>query len=106
MPPVPEHAAPDWIGTVLSDNGIRTASALVAATQAPDKQGAAVTDSFPERAKRQALSLAAVVQLYANYPLIQNWLSTEPYFPPDKEQTDGLGLSGDAAPIVTSVKAA
>jgi hypothetical protein len=87
LPMAPEKLEQNWIGTVLRDHGIRTASALVAATQQRMGQATAVVDRFNEDAKGQAQSLAAAVQLCANYPLVQNWLSVEPYFPPDKEQS-------------------
>ena len=86
LPPAPEDGAPNWIGTVLRNNGIRTASALVAATRTHQGQTAAIIESFPADVRTQVISLAAAVQIYPNYPMIQNWLSTEPYFPPDQEQ--------------------
>jgi hypothetical protein len=48
----------------------------------------------PKRA--QTISLAAAVQIYPNYPMIQNWLSTEPSFPPNQEQNAALG---EGAPL-------
>jgi hypothetical protein len=39
----------------------------------------------------QVISLAAAVEIYPNYAMIQNWLSTEPSFPPDQEQKTALG---------------
>jgi len=85
----------DNIETKLDDSGIRTASALVAAMQILRGQQQCIVDSFPKDLQDQARSLAAAVQLYPNYPLIQNWLSTEPYFPPDEVLT---GAGGDAPP--------
>jgi hypothetical protein len=95
LPPAPKEGAQTWIGTVLRDNGIRTASALVAATQMRQGQAATIVESFPEDIRTQVISLAAAVQIYPNYPMIQNWLSTEPCIPPDQEQKTALG---DGAP--------
>jgi hypothetical protein len=58
-------------------------------------QAATIVESFPEDIRTQVISLAAAVQIYPNYPMIQNWLSTEPCFPPDQEQKTALG---DGAP--------
>jgi hypothetical protein len=85
---------PRDIEAKLDDNGIRTASALVTAAQTPAGQQRCIVDSLPQELRDQARSLAAAVQLYPNYPLIQNWLSTEPYSAPDKMQDVG----GDAPP--------
>jgi hypothetical protein len=85
---------PRDIEAKLDDNGIRTASALVIAMQTPAGQEHCIVDSFPAELQDQARSLAAAVQLYPNYPLIHNWLATEPHFPPDKIQ----GAGGDAPP--------
>jgi hypothetical protein len=95
LPPAPKEGAQNRIGTVLRDNGIRTASALVAATQMRQGQAATSVESFPEDIRTQVISLSAAVQIYPNYPIIQNWLSTEPCFPPDQEQKTALG---DGAP--------
>jgi hypothetical protein len=98
LPPAPKEGAQNaqnWIGTVLRNNGIRTASALVAATQMRQGQAATIVECFPEDIRTQVISLAAAVQIYPNYPMIQNWLSTEPCFPPDQEQKAALG---DGAP--------
>ena len=95
LPPASKERAQNRIGTVLRDNGIRPASALVAATQMRQGQAATIVESFPEDIRTQVISLAAAVQIYPNYPMIQNWLSTEPCFPPDQEQTTALG---DGAP--------
>ena len=86
LPPAPKKGAQNWIGTVLRNNGIRTASALVAATQTHQGQAATIVEFFPEDMRTQVISLAAAVQIYPNYPMIQNWLSTEPFFPPNQEQ--------------------
>ena len=86
LPPAPKEGAQNWIGTVLRNNGIRTASALVAATQARQGQAATIAACFPEEIRAQVISLAAAVQIYPNYAMIQNWLSTEPSFPPEQEQ--------------------
>ena len=94
-PPAPKEGAQNWIGTVLRNNGIRTASALVAATQMRQGQAATIVECFPEDVRTQVISLAAAVQICPNYPMIQNWLSTEPCFPPDQEQKTALG---DGAP--------
>jgi hypothetical protein len=95
LPPAPENGAPNWIGTVLRNNGIRTASALVAATRTHQGQTAAIIESFPADVRTQVISLAAAVQICPNYPMVQNWLSTEPYFPPDQEQN---AAPGEVAP--------
>ena len=95
LPPAPKEGAQNWIGTVLRNNGIRTASALVAATQMRQGQAATIVEFFPEDIRTQVISLAAAVQIYPNYPMIQNWLSTEPCFPPGQEQKTALG---DGAP--------
>ena len=95
LPPAPKEGAQNWIGTVLRNNGIRTASALVAATQMRQGQAATIVECFPEDIRTQVISLAAAIQIYPNYPMIQNWLSTEPCFPPDQEQKTALG---DGAP--------
>ena len=95
LPPAPKEGAQNWIGTVLRNNGIRTASALVAATQMRQGQAATIVECFPEDIRTQVISLAAAVQIYPNYPMIQNWLSTEPCFPPEQEQKTALG---DGAP--------
>ena len=102
LPPAPENGAPNWIGTVLRNNGIRTASALVAATRTHQGQTAAIIESFPADVRTQVISLAAAVQIYPNYPMIQNWLSTEPYFPPDQEQNAARGevAPPELAPIL------
>ena len=102
LPPAPEDGAPNWIGTVLRNNGIRTASALVAATRTHQGQTAAIIESFPADVRTQVISLAAAVQIYPNYPMIQNWLSTEPYFPPDQEQNAARGevAAPELAPIL------
>jgi len=102
LPPAPEDGAPNWIGTVLRNNGIRTASALVAATRTHQGRTSAIIESFPADGKTQVMSLAAAVQIYPNYPMVQNWLSTEPHFPPDQEQNAALGevASPEVAPIL------
>jgi len=102
LPPAPEDGASNWIGTVLRNNGIRTASALVAATRTHQGQTAAIIESFPADVRTQVISLAAAVQIYPNYPMIQNWLSTEPYFPPDQEQNAARGevAAPELAPIL------
>jgi hypothetical protein len=81
LPPGSDRG-PGSLGELLQAHGIRTSSSLVAATQRQARQTQPVADSFPEGSREQVLSLASMVQLYPNYPLIQNWLSTEPYFPP------------------------
>lgn len=91
IPPASEQGAQNWIGTVLRNYGIRTASGLVAATRTHQGQTATFIESFPADVKIQVMSLAAAVQIYPNYPMIQNWLSTEPYFPPDQELKAALG---------------
>lgn len=85
LPPSAERQ-PESINAVLQVHGIRTGSALIAATQTQSGQKQAVVDGFPNELPPQARSLAAMVQIYPNYPLIQNWLSTEPYYPPDGPQ--------------------
>ena len=102
LPPAPENGAPNWIGTVLRNNGIRTASALVAATRTHQGQTAAIIESFPADVRTQVISLAAAVQICPNYPMVQNWLSTEPYFPPDQEQNAAPGevAPPEVAPIL------
>jgi hypothetical protein len=90
LPPAPKEETQNWIGTVLRNNGIRTASALVAVTQMRQGQAATIVESFPEDIRAQVISLAAAVQIYPNYPMIQNWLSTEPC-PPGQEQQTALG---------------
>ncbi len=47
LPPAPKEAAQNWIGTVLRNYGIRTASALVAATRMHQGQAAAIFECFP-----------------------------------------------------------
>jgi hypothetical protein len=91
LPPAPKEEAQNWIGTVLRNNGIRTASALVAATQMRQGQAATIVECFPEDIRTQVISLAAAVQICPNYLMIQNWLSTAPCFPPDQEQKTALG---------------
>jgi hypothetical protein len=86
LPPRTERADNTSLDAVLTDYGIRTASALVAATKSPDGQEPVVIDNLSGTMKQQALALAAAVQLCPNYPLVQNWLATEPYFPPDAKQ--------------------
>ena len=102
LPPAPENGAPNWIGTVLRNYGIRTASALVAATQTHQGQTTTIVESFPADVKTQVISLAAAVQICPNYPMIQNWLSTEPFFPPNQEQNAALVQVAppEAAPIL------
>jgi hypothetical protein len=55
------------------------------------RQAATIVACFPEEIRAQVISLAAAVQIYPNYAMIQNWLSTEPSFPPDQEQKTALG---------------
>jgi hypothetical protein len=81
-------------GTTVAAYGIRTASALAAATQPQAGTHACVLDVLPEEARDRAKALAAAVQLYPNFPLVLNWLSTEPYFPPAPEQAE----PGDTPP--------
>ena len=102
LPPAPENGAPNWIGTVLRNYGIRTASALVAATRTHQGQTTTIVESFPADVKTQVISLAAAVQICPNYPMIQNWLSTEPFFPPNQEQNAALVQVAppEAAPIL------
>jgi hypothetical protein len=102
LPPAPENGAPNWIGTVLRNYGIRTASALVAATRTYQGQTTTIVESFPADVKTQVISLAAAVQICPNYPMIQNWLSTEPFFPPNQEQNAALVQVAppEAAPIL------
>ena len=102
LPPAPKNGAPNWIGTVLRNYGIRTASALVAATQTHQGQTTTIVESFPADVKTQVISLAAAVQICPNYPMIQNWLSTEPFFPPNQEQNAALVQVAppEAAPIL------
>ena len=42
----------------------------------------------------EATAAAAAVQLCPNFPLVQNWLSTEPYFPPDEKPSDPPEIIG------------
>ena len=102
LPPAPEQAAQNWIGTVLRNYGIRTASALVAATRTHQGQIPAIFEAFTADVKTQVISLAAAVQIYPNYPMVQNWLSTEPHFPPDQEQSAALAevAPPEVAPIL------
>ena len=102
LPPAPKNGAPNWIGTVLRNYGIRTASALVAATQTHQGQTTTIVEFFPADVKTQVISLAAAVQICPNYPMIQNWLSTEPFFPPNQEQNAALVQVAppEAAPIL------
>ena len=91
IPPAPKEGVQSWIGTVLTNNGIRTASALVAATHTRKGRAAAIIECFPPDVRTQAISLAAAVQIYPNYTMIQNWLSTEPSVPTNQEQNAALG---------------
>jgi hypothetical protein len=103
-PQIPEQGAQkNWIGAVLRSNGIRTASALVAAARSLVGQPASILESFPPDARSQVISLAAAVQIYPNYPMVQNWLSTEPCFPPARAPKTALGeiAPPDAAPVLT-----
>ena len=102
-PQVAEQGAQNWIGSVLRNNGIRTASALVAAARSLVEQPASILESFPLDTRSQVIFLAAAVQIYPNYPMVQNWLSTEPCFPPDRAPTTALGeiAPPEAAPVLT-----
>jgi hypothetical protein len=71
------------IEVLLERNGIRTASALVAATHLQHGATEPVINHFPDPCRQQALALAQAVQLYPNYMLVQNWLATEPHFESD-----------------------
>jgi hypothetical protein len=101
IPPAPTEGEENWIGTVLRNNGIRTASALVAATHTREGQTAATVESFPADIKAQTVSLAAALQIYPNYPMVQNWLSTEPSLPPNQEQ--GVAPGKDAPPGIIPI---
>jgi hypothetical protein len=83
LPPQADQPGAPTVGKVLDQYAIRTASALVAATKAQGEDEAALIDLLPENIRIQAVAAAAAVKLCPNYPLVQNWLSTEPYFPPD-----------------------
>jgi len=86
IPPPANEGEENWIGTVLRNYGIRTASALVAATHT-----ATLVECFPPDIRAKAISLAAAVQIHPNYLMIQNWLSTEPSLPPNQGQDAALG---------------
>jgi hypothetical protein len=95
VPPPPDKPREGSLRSLLAEHGIRTASGLVAMTRAQNGFPDSVIDSFSESAKSQAISIAAAIQLCPNYPLVQNWLSTEPYFPPDNQQrgfTPSIGV--------------
>jgi hypothetical protein len=96
LPTEPDDAATPSLCRLLQANGIRTSSGLVAAVQKQPGDQEAVVDKFDQPLQDQARAIAAAVQLYPNYPLIQNWLSTEPYFPPDHEESEG---PDDAEPM-------
>jgi hypothetical protein len=92
LPPQADQPGTPTVGKVLDQYAIRTASALVAATKAPGENKAALIDLLPENIRIQAIAAAAAVQLCPNYPLVQNWLSTEPYFPPNTPPVDPPGI--------------
>ena len=54
LPPAPENGAPNWIGTVLRNYGIRTASALVAATRTYQGQTTTIVRVFPSRCENSS----------------------------------------------------
>jgi hypothetical protein len=102
-PEAPEQGAQNRIGVVLRSNGIRTASALVMAARSLVGQPASILESLPLDARSQVTALAAAVQICPNYPMVQNWLSTEPCFPPDNAQTTAPGenVALKVAPVLT-----
>jgi hypothetical protein len=100
IPPTPKEGAENWIGTVLRNNGIRTASALVTATHTRQGQAAAIIESFPEDIRAQSISIASAIEIYPNYPMILNWLSTEPSSP---NQEQNAALSEGAPPGVIPI---
>ena len=97
-----EHDAQNGIGVVLRSNGVRTASALVAAARSLLGQPPSILESFPQDARSQVISLAAAVQIHPNYSMVQNWLSIEPCLPPEGAQATAPGESAsqEAAPFL------
>ena len=88
LPPQSDQSGTPPFGKVLDQYAIDPASALVAATKRQGDEETALINRLPENIRVQAVAAAAAVQLCPNYPLVQNWLSTEPYFPPDVKPVD------------------
>jgi hypothetical protein len=95
LPGAADKTPPSTICSELSVRGIRTASALVGMTRGQNGFSDTAIDSLPEPVRSHVISAAAAIQLCPNFPLVQNWLSTEPYFPPDRQQLGFGGGGGD-----------